>query len=364
MTRLDRFVVIFAMFIGVAIVITIISLFVWQSKGAATPSQKPMVGEKSVANAAVFVSEDGGDTWEALVGSGGLDILALQFRASDPEQLYVGTRGRGLWLLGKGTRALTPIEDPKKVLDLKSDIFDIAESSDGRVLYVALFQNSFGRIARIDENGAEEIYKNPLKSYGIFGVSLDGKDPPRIRAASGDGNFIAASDKVGARKWEVLSRTPDGIVKLITHTSRPDTLWAITQKGAFYVSNSGGRLWVEKLPIMIGDRPAGVVRDGVYSSARASVILATDYGLIETTDDGTRWSAFQTPVPPGSKAITAVAAHPYFADVFWMASGNTVYHTDDGGVSWRVSSIPSQKEISVLGVVGTNPKKIYAGTTK
>ena len=360
MTRLDKFIVIFSVFIGIGIIATIISLFVWKTKTAPfTP-----VSPKQQGEAGVFVSEDGGTSWASLAGSEGIESSVMIFRNSDPEQIYVGTKGQGLWILPKSKNALEQVRDPKNVLDSSSEIFDIAENTESTVLYLAVFQNKFGKILRLDENGTEEIYKNPLEAYGIFGIIVDRAEPPNIRASSGDGNFLETKDSPGRRKWEVISRTAEGIVRIFSHPVRTDTLWAITNKENLYVSDSGGRIWVEKPQITVMDRGITKVYDGVYNAARRTLMLATDYGLTETADDGAHWSSFQTPVPPGAAPITAVGAHPYFADVFWMASGNIIYHTDDGGVSWRTGEVPTQKHIVNISVLPTNPKKLYAGVAK
>ena len=195
---------------------------------------------------------------------------------------------------------------------------------------------------------------------------VDQSDDRHIDIASGDGGFFETVD--GGKSWEPISRTAEGLVRLLSHPSVPGKLWALGNKGTFYASDSGGRVWKEHKSISIdGGHAAKKIYEIKYNPLRHSVLAATDYGFIETADNGESWTAFRTIIPPNALAVTAVAPHPRFAEVLWMAADRQIYRTDDGGVTWTKGSFPqtlNDAVVSLLEVDENNPKRIYAGFSR
>ena len=101
-----------------------------------------------------------------------------------------------------------------------------------------------------------------------------------------------------------------------------------------------------------------------YHGARGSLMLATDYGLIETYNNGESWQDFQTPIPARSVPIQAIAIHPRLSEAFWMASNNQIFETEDGGITWKHFILPVSQKIKLLIVNPTDPQTIYAGLTQ
>ncbi len=359
---MPRVAVILLVIFVVALGITFATFFFFPSPA----SQSQKIIDRPKGNPALYVSNDGGLNWEELDASGGLVPLSFAIQANESSQIYLGTKGEGLWVSDDAGKTFKRAQDSSGALDPKADIYAIAQNASGDTVYLATYEKNFGKLIRLRREGAEEIYSTPLPRYGIFGVVVDPRDERHINIASGDGGFFETVD--GGKSWEVISRTAEGLVLLAKNSASPGKLWAVGNKGTFYASDSGGRVWREYKTIHIeGGKTAKKIYQIAYNPARRSVLAGSDYGFIETTNDGESWSAFRTIVPPDSLPITTIASHPRFAEVLWMAADRQIYRTDDGGVTWTRGIFPqtlSTVNISLLQVDENNPKKIYAGLSR
>lgn len=351
---------VFLVFIVIGLVATVVAFLVIR----ANPFKKSDTQKTEVSSglAGIFVSEDGGASWVALKGSAGLKPLSFAFRAGEARHLYVGTKGSGLWIRKNGKDVLERVEDPSGVLSQDADIYAIAQTPAGDVLYLGVLQNRRGRLLRLTEKGAEEIYETALEEYPVLAVYVDPNDPLHINFIA-EGAFYEARDGGKSKSWEPLARIKDGFIKLAASADGKE-LFALDGKNTLFVTTSGGRSWREASPIAVEKSKIKRVHDFQYDAKRNALVVASDFGLLETQNSGESWTMFRTPVPPNTLPITAFGAHPRFSEVMWMAAGRLIYRSDDGGITWSSVEIPSQKNVGLLVVSPSNPKEVYAGISE
>ncbi len=349
--------------IGVTLLITVVSFFVWKPQ-ASKPVDNKKLNTEAQDIAGVYFSEDGGASWKALAGSENIQPLVFVEKRGAMGGMYVGTVTNGLWILKNGSNTLEQISDPKNNFELTSRIDAISQTLDGTKAYLAVFQKKFATVVGLSESESEVVYKAPLAGYGIFGVLVDQSDPAHINVAVGDGTFLESRDGGRTKYWIPLALTAQGIVKLFAHPEKIGKYWALGNKNRLYVTNTAGQSWEERPAIAIDGRSLSTINDLKYIPTRDTLFAATEYGLIESLDDGKTWRGFHTPAPPFSITAGAVVAHPNFEEVFWFSLGNQIFRTDDGGISWRAITLPTNRSISMLQVDTANPKKIYAGIRK
>lgn len=352
----------FLTIIGVALLITVVTFFIWRPKKAASPAEAP--GAASIVDAGLLYSNDGGASWNIIAGSANIVPLVLSGKSTDPSSVYVGTNAQGLWLIKKGTYSLEKVTDPRGVLDSAARIDSIAEAPDGAALYLGTYQKGYGEIIKLTADSATSVYKTPLAGYGVFGVLVDPRNSQHINAAIGDGNFIETEDGARTGYWQIISRTGQGIVQLFRDPVHADTFWGLGNKNILYMTQTGGKTWKELPAISVNKKKLNSIAYIGYAASRGELFSATEYGLVSSADDGLSWNAFHTPVPPLSIQARAFASHPNFPEVFWFTVKNEIFRTDDGGVSWRGTVLPTEKTISMLYVDTSNPKILYAGLTK
>ena len=312
--------------------------------------------------AGVFTSEDGGASWAPLSGSVGLKPLAMSFQESGADNFYLGTKGAGLWIRKNGTGALERVNDPSGVLSATADVYAVAQTPSGDVLYLGVLQNKRGRLLRLTEGGAQEIYKTALENYPVLGVYVDPMDPLHINFIA-EGAFYETRDGGKSKSWEPLARIKDGFSRLVAGTKEGE-LFALDNKNTLFVTTTGGRSWQETSVIAVEKNKIKQVHDMKYDVKRQALVIASDFGLLETRDHGESWLAFRTPVPPRTLQITAFGAHPRFGEVLWMAAERLIYRSDDGGITWSNVELPISKNVRFLVANTSNPKEIYAGISE
>ncbi|MBI4121617.1 MAG: hypothetical protein HY470_01520 [Candidatus Ryanbacteria bacterium] len=351
--------VVFLVFIVVGLVATVVAFFVINVNPRKLAAKDTGAPE---GPAGIMVSRDSGNTWEELDGSWGLTPLTFTFASGERDHLYVGTRGAGLWILKEGSKKMERVNDSSGVLKNTADVYSVAESPDGKALYLGVFQDNRGRVIRLTEKEAVQIYQTALEGYPVLEMFVDPLDELRIDIVA-EGAFYEARDGGKANEWETLARIKDGFKK-ITRGRTLDDFFGVDGLEKIFVTHTGGRLWRETAPMTVDGHTAKTVYGMDYSSSRGSLLAATDFGLLETYNDGETWSALRTPVPPATLPITAVAAHPRFSEVIWMAAERLLYRSDDGGVAWSVVELPTTKKITLLKSRISNPKELYAGLSE
>lgn len=358
---MPRIAVVFIIFIVLGLIGTVILFFVLDAPNQQGAQTQTPTAQKKEGDAGILVSEDSGATWKDLEGSEGLKPSLIEFRKTGAGHMYVGTNGQGLWIQKEGKTNLERVTDTTGVVHQDADILALRENTSGEKLYLGIFQNKYGQLVRLTEDGALSLYTTPLAGYGVFGVALSGSGDERVTIASGDGNFLETSDIGKNQAWEPIARTREGLIRVIQDPENPSKLWALGNKQSLYATDAGGRLWKEKGIPRVDGRSVGTVYQLVYHTTRKSLIAATAYGLIESTDDGSTWTAFRTPVPVNTLPIRAFEYSPKFKEVFWMATEHDLYRTDDGGISWYQIPVTTKKTISLIRLDPFHSKKIYVG---
>lgn len=362
---MPKIVFIFLIFIGAAIVITFITFSVFQNRAPAVSQLQQKIEDRSeviTSKTSIVMSDDSGMTWKRLPGSDELALTVFQFKKGSDAEFYVGTKKQGLWISKDNGTRIEKIKDPTNVLAPNADIYALAQNADGTALTIAVFQNGYGQLIRLTEEKAEQLYRTSLQNFGIFGVIVDPNDPRHINISSGEGYFLQSVD--GGTTWEPIAYTTQGIVMVLAHPSNSSIFWAVGNKGAFYYTESGGRLWRAIDAPTVEETKIKKIYDLMYNPLRNSLMAGTDVGFIESYDNGKTWEAFKTLVPPSIKPIRAVGSHPRFKEVFWMGTENQIHRTDDDGITWKFINIPVQKFISMIQTNPMNPKRMYAGLSQ
>jgi|GEM_PF-3227111 len=349
--------------LGIVIIIIVVTFLVLRSQPERNEPATPTT-EEEAGPASLLVSYDGGDTWNEVESSKGFRLRTIEFKNGDSNTLYVGTEGKGLWVYDDVRKSMEEVKDPDNNLKNTANIFDIEQSLDGEALYVGAFQEGRGRVVRLVESGSREIYIMPLEGFGVFGVFVDPLDARHINFAAGDGSFFESRDGGTTNSWEVIARFREGTVKFESSETAPTRMWAIGNQNGLYTTSTGGRSWFARPSISVDSNGISKINDMRYHTPRGALMLATDYGLIESYDDGVTWESFQTPIVPKAAPISAVAVHPRRSETFWMTSGNQMYRTQDGGITWKQIILPTPLQISMLRVDSQNPLIMYAGLTQ
>lgn len=261
----------------------------------------------AAASGEVFVSTNGGATWErrnrGLQGSGGVSHVAA---SSEPvPAVYAATTQ------------------------------DLYRSTDGGDTWVPLGRAGLGWL-------------------GAYSLAVDPSDSSRIYVGTPFDGILRSTD--GGATWStVLDDAACGSVySLEISAASPSTLYAGCESGRtpFFKSTDGGVTWtaaVSSLPdeglgiaLAVAPGAAGVV----YASALVLVDIEYEWRTYKSIDDGAAWTRLAvsgSPVEAGPGGLVFVGKH----------------RSTDGGQTWRELPLPVGPASLVLDP--GNPALVYAG---
>ena len=341
----------------------------------------------------LFVSEDAGAHWERLRGGtfGCQEINALAICSDDPALIYTGTSS-GLFKSSDAGASWARLSNGLA----DNQIWSVAvHPCYPQVLYVGTERTVYQSLDR----GATWGYANGgLPEGTIFSLAVHPENPYIVYAGTNDGIMVTAD--AGQTWYPASFGLPDHervSIIVMTHDD-PARMFVGTPEG-LYASSDGGANWrqLEAAAKAGGISAIAFGAGGLYIGGSASIVL-------RSTDGGETWA--QLPQVAGSPLISSVAISDgeisrillgtnlgcyslvasgenwapsnvgmvntgirYVIDVpatraeLYAATSRDIYHTRDGGASWRqIGHGPWDSPLLLMAIDDQNTDHLYACT--
>ena len=182
--------------------------------------------------------------------------------------------------------------------------------------------------------------------------SDDGQIAAVAVSAAGQGALYVAGPAMGVLKsidaGESWTRLDEGlpslnVIALATHSTLPDTLYAVMAEEGIYRSEDGGKSWR-----MVDKGPQAPVRRIIHADMEGSMqtgfmFAATENGVYRAMDCFCGWRlAGNSP-----DNVSAIAFNPNEPAELYVASGQQIFRTTNGGEEWQPIESPGG-EITTL----------------
>lgn len=320
-----------------------------------------MMGNRSFsggAKAGILFSKNGGEHWSFSEETYKIEVETMKI---DPDSgdILAGTKENGIWkkeVAEGGWREMNfPILKGARV-------FDVEKYGNSRVLLAAVFSGKMGRILRLENGDAQELYFTPLPQYAIFGLATHPFNSRILWAVSSDGGFYESRDH--GESWRAAFRFNEGLVGLVDNPYLAGRLWVITSKGKIYGTWDAGKSWknlsggfekisgADKIETLFLDKKTGIL------------YLGFERGLLRSYDGGISWQEVFLPLPAGVFSVTAVTVDPNNSAKIFVAAGNQIYISEDSGFAWRGAVLPVKRLVSAIVIDPKNSDNIYIGLKK
>jgi photosystem II stability/assembly factor-like uncharacterized protein len=338
---------------------------IWFPSRAAWPVREArvqtLVNERARA-AAVLPPQPGTTQWE-LIGPtnvGGRMTCAVCL-PSDPDTLWAGAAGGGVWKSEDGGRHWRALWHKQATLNIGSLAID---PTDPATLYCGTGEANLSAdsypgvgIYRSIDGGANWQLLAPAETTGIptriGSIAIDPFDPAHIRIggvahdnAASDGLFVSRN---GGLSWgrENFAGPRYRCHTVLFHPSTRDTLFAtITARGTrsgIWRSTNGGATWKQ----LTNGLPSGDAMGRIslaISPSRPSTMYALAendsdgvLGVFRTTDGGAAWRNVAGDHFGREDQISygnTIVVHPTNPDLV-LCGGVELHRTVDGGKTWR-----------------------------
>lgn len=240
-------------------------------------------------------------------GGGAGRLNCIEFHPTNPNIIWVGSAGGGLWKSTNGGNSWTSNTDELAVLGVTDVVIDPVHPD---TMYLATG----------DANGIHNL------SLGL------------LRSHDGGNTWHQSGLIFGITQTLLLS-------KILINSTNSSTLLVGASNG-IYLSHDGGDTWAQTLTVGAGEK----VMDMEYHPSDSSIAYAsvTNGGIYKSTNGGTNWIKLTGGLPVSGfgrieLAVSPAVANTVYALLVEASSGGfyRLYRSTDAGSSWTQMSAPA-----------------------
>lgn len=322
--------------------------------------------------ASVAKSFNGGESWFEKIRLDtdrtlkGVSILDLTIDLVNPNRVFLGTRGNGLFRSDDGGESWRRAFDFFGALDPASTVFQVAIDPRNRErLYLATSERSLGKVFKSEDGGQSfrEVYITPVRNVPIFAVAIHPTDPRVLYMGTGQGGIFQSIDF--GETWRVLRWVNDPVIQLTISPSNPRILWALTRRNGLWVSRDGGVSWSQILEAWGAfPRASETVTMAIDPRSADTVYVGSNFGLLRTRDGGASWQEVSGVWGKDSLPVRAITIDPRDSRILYVGVNSFVYKSVDGGTRWETLSLRTSRRIGIIKVHPADSKILWAGMSE
>lgn len=322
-------------------------------------------GEKNNSDTGgVFVSSNKGELWAQKVliptNTGkpktlaGVDVNALVFDPSDSKAIYLASSNNGLFYTYDGGDNWQIAESLGKI-----DVLSVAVDPSSKCIIYAASGNKVFKSTDCSRSW-EQVYYDNDKSVSVNTIAIDHYNSANVYIGLSRGDILASSDR--GDSWRTLHRLDNDIKEIVISPADSRIMYAGTARKGVFRTMDSGTTWEDLSEKLKEFKNSNNFRDlEVNSSIPGLIILANDYGLLKSSDNGDTWVKIELITPEKEAIINTVALNPNNADEIYYSTNTTFYRSLDGGVNWTTKALPTIRGGSSLLVSPESGNIIYLG---
>ncbi len=332
-----------------------------------------LFGSATIGPVGVYRSTDKGDTWQPAVALptakgvqslAGLNVFRIFDDPSDPNALYLGTRGQGLYYSydNGDTWTSVPAMSGKFIYGLAVDPKDKCTIyvSDGLHIYKTLDCS----------RSWELVYSEERPDQRFVSIAIDSKDNRIVYGAELNGDILKSSDS--GRSWTTIKRFGFTLQYMTADPRSAGRIYVASYRDGLYRSDDSGATWHEYSKVFDGFSNAKTFYRLVLNpSEKDSLFWVSKYGILKSNDAGVTWNEIKLIPPPGSVNIYGFAVNPKNSkEIYYTATilgdqnkpvRSTFYKTIDGGASWVTKKLPTNSVPTAIRVQAEKVNMLFIG---
>jgi photosystem II stability/assembly factor-like uncharacterized protein len=303
----------------------------------------------------LFISHDGGVSWQSNAEMRGQSIRALSAAPSDPKILVAGTL-KGIYRSSDGGehwKLISP-EGSQELHEVESIAIDPADPQ-------AIYAGTWHLPWKTTDGGKTwtNIKQGIIDDSDVFSIIVDPKDPKVVYASACSGIYKSQNGGEKFLKVQGIPSTARRTRVLMQDPLNLNIVFAGTTEGLFRTGDSGAN-WIRTTG------PEVIVNDVYIDPGNANrVMLATDRGGVLASNDGGK-SFLPSNSGFSARQITAYVADLARPAVIYVGVVNDkawggVFVSDNGGLTWSQKSA-GLNGLDVFSLGQASDGTVLAGT--
>ncbi|MDO8509656.1 MAG: hypothetical protein Q7S24_00760 [bacterium] len=274
----------------------------------------------------------------------GVNVFRLSTDPSDPNAVYLGTRGQGLlysYDFGQSWRTVDVMAG-KFIYAVAVDPNDKCTIyvSDGPHIYKTTDCTRTWTLTFTEER--------PDQRFVSLGV--DYGNSKIVYGAVLGGDILMSND--AGRSWRAVKRFGFELQQLTADPANPKRLYVAAYSQGLYRSDDYGETWTDlNEGLQNFNDSMRFNRLVVNPGQKDSLFWISKYGILRSDDGGKKWDELKLITPPGSVNIYAFAINPenqkelYYTGTILGDKNvhvrSTFYKSTDGGKNWVTKKLPT-----------------------
>jgi len=322
--------------------------------------------EKPDTSGGIFRSDDGGKSWTQKVyfneehNLGAVDILDLEMDPKNPDLLYAGSAGHGLFVSKNSADNWEKVTDENNLFHSQASIYDITiDSNNSDRLYVASLFGSRSKIFKSEDKGKtwQDIYTEPQIEHYITQIKVNPINSNLLYAGSTTGGFLRSED--GGENWILTKWLKAQVSKIIFSPYNHNEVYIYLggDENIIIKTYDKGETWKS---LNLSEVKGSIDEFYISSSVKGLMYLTTSYSLYESRDSGKTWEIINNPIAPGAISIRSFAQDPRNPQILYFTASSSVYKSKDYGQSWTVYKIGTKGYIGKFIIDPKDSNIIYS----
>ncbi len=320
--------------------------------------------------AGVLKTSNGGIDWQATNtlkdnkgDIAGLSISKLAFDPQATDIIYASSNNSGIYKSNDGGSTWEQILGQIPILDF------VVHPTDSQTIYAAGQFDNRGR-ALITKDGGKSwnaIYTAANSSTSVRSIAVNPNSPQQVAIGMSQGELILSND--GGATWRLAQSYNDRINKILWLN---DAMYVLVKgTGIFKSVDSGSTFQLITASLQSSGNTLNLSIFGnsisQFNQMAASLLnpstiyVTTNLGLYRTTNGGGSWSFVSMPLHKESAPPVALAIAPSSDNVLYVSSGTNVFKTTDGGNSWSSVDTKVTGSVNALLIDPNLPQVAFAG---
>jgi photosystem II stability/assembly factor-like uncharacterized protein len=296
---------------------------------------------------------------------GSLSISRLDFDPQRTDVLFASATNSGMYMSSDGGGSWEEILGTIPIHDFAINPID------SKIIYAAgAFDNKARALATRDAGKSwNEIFNEDISGSSVRSVAVNPSNPQQVILGLSHGGVVLSNDS-GAT-WKALASHKDRINKIIW---RNEGIYLLVRNKGVYRSTDGGGTFTHLTANMkssVNQSQSSVFGSSISSYSQFDVskqdpnvmFAATNSGLYRSDNAGASWGFVSMPLKQSQLSPNSVAIAPNSSSVVYVGAGSTIYKTTDGGNTWLTSDTGTKNQINALLVSPELPQVAFAGVS-